>query len=219
MLSAPSALHHVRVNGCTLPLESTCRSPSDPSDTAWDACSHALKVLATTPRLLSLSYVLGCGLMLMQVILTYTGPTLVGIYFIPDIADWEDGVFVDVGQMVGGAWLSSWMGAAGVASSLGILCTMLCTTSRMLAGMATTGNLPSAVGALHSKVSECIKTCGLGFKFALNSWLQASQRVLQTLRNNCTPHLAWQYPRDRRGSRVKRGGARQGDGRESQQRG
>lgn len=95
------------------------------------------------PRALAISILL--------VILTYAGPTIVGIYFIPNIEDWEDGVFVDVGQLVGGPWLSSWMGAAGVVSSLGLLCTMLCTTSRMLEGMATTGNMPAWVGYLHSK--------------------------------------------------------------------
>jgi hypothetical protein len=55
-------------------------------------------------------------------------------------------------SQVGGSWLRDWMGVAGVVSSVAILCTMLCTTARMLEGMANTGNMPRFFSRLHSKV-------------------------------------------------------------------
>jgi hypothetical protein len=46
----------------------------------------------TYPRALAISIIL--------VVLTYAGPTLIGIYYIPDPEEWEDGVFVEVGEEV-----------------------------------------------------------------------------------------------------------------------
>jgi amino acid transporter len=108
----------------------------------------------TYPRALAISIIL--------VVLTYAAPTLIGIYYIPDKEEWEDGVFVEVGEEVGGAWLRDWMGFAGVVSSLAILCTMLCTTARMLEGMANTGNMPQMFANLHSKVRVAPPTLHAG---------------------------------------------------------
>lgn len=120
----------------------------------WVNSSQVKDPGQTYPRALAISIIL--------VVLTYAAPTLIGIYYIPDKEEWEDGVFVEVGEEVGGAWLRDWMGFAGVVSSLAILCTMLCTTARMLEGMANTGNMPQMFANLHSKVRVAPPTLHAG---------------------------------------------------------
>uniref|UniRef100_A0A7S0RHE9 Amino acid permease/ SLC12A domain-containing protein n=1 Tax=Pyramimonas obovata TaxID=1411642 RepID=A0A7S0RHE9_9CHLO len=112
-------------------------------DNAGTCAAEVANPGKTYPRALAISVVL--------VMASYALPTLVGIYYIPDMDEWEDGVFVDVGEEVAGPWLRNWLGLAGVVSSLGLMCTLLCTASRMLEGMAHTGALPPIFGKLHPK--------------------------------------------------------------------
>ncbi|KAK3245371.1 hypothetical protein CYMTET_45057 [Cymbomonas tetramitiformis] len=87
---------------------------------------------------------------ILLVMVTYAAPTLIGIYYVPDAEDWEDGAFADVGAEVGGPWLRLALGLAGVMSSVGLLSTLMLTSSRMLAAMAATRTAPAVVALSHS---------------------------------------------------------------------
>lgn len=69
---------------------------------------------------------------------------------LPETSEWEDGAFVAIAELTGGKWLGNWMGLAGAVSATGLLCTLLCTSSRQLAGMASTGAVHKIFAAKHS---------------------------------------------------------------------
>jgi amino acid transporter len=74
----------------------------------------------------------------------------VGLVVLPETTEWEDGAFVAIAELTGGKWLGNWMGLAGAVSATGLLCTLLCTSSRQLAGMASTGAVNKIFAAKHS---------------------------------------------------------------------
>ena len=86
-----------------------------------------------------------------MVVSTYAAPTLVGLVALPETQEWEDGAFVAIAELTGGKWLGNWMGLAGAVSATGLLCTLLCTSSRQLAGMASTGAVNKIFTAKHPK--------------------------------------------------------------------
>lgn len=83
--------------------------------------------------------------------LSYSLPTLVGYAYVPDRDDWHDGTFVDAADYVGGKGLKIWLGVAGAVSAFGLLCTLLCTSSRLVVGMAREGFLPAMFKKLHPR--------------------------------------------------------------------
>ena len=84
-----------------------------------------------------------------MVFATYSIPTLVGLAYVPTTEEWTDGTFVDVADAVGGDKLGDWLGFTGAISATGMLCTLLCTTSRQLAGMSITGLFPKIFNERH----------------------------------------------------------------------
>lgn len=70
---------------------------------------------------------------------------------LPETTAWEDGAFVAIAELTGGKWLGNWMGVAGAVSATGLLCTLLCTSSRQLAGMASTGAVSKVFALKHSR--------------------------------------------------------------------
>ena len=65
-----------------------------------------------------------------------------------------DGAFVAIAELTGGKWLGNWMGLAGAVSATGLLCTLLCTSSRQLAGMASTGAVNKIFATKHPKATR-----------------------------------------------------------------
>tara|TARA_X000000368_G_scaffold33192_1_gene24402 strand:- start:713 stop:2371 length:1659 start_codon:yes stop_codon:yes gene_type:complete len=84
-----------------------------------------------------------------MVFATYSIPTLVGLAYVPTTEEWTDGTFVDVADAVGGGTLGDWLGFTAAISATGMLCTLLCTTSRQLAGMSITGLFPKIFNERH----------------------------------------------------------------------
>jgi|TARA_B100001741_G_scaffold142605_1_gene117803 amino acid transporter len=84
-----------------------------------------------------------------MVFATYSIPTLVGLAYVPTTEEWTDGTFVDVADAVGGGTLGDWLGITAAISATGMLCTLLCTTSRQLAGMSITGLFPKIFNERH----------------------------------------------------------------------
>ena len=75
----------------------------------------------------------------------------VGVSVATDHEEWADGHFVLVGLKVGGKALQSAFLVGAAISTLGLLCSMLCTTSWFLCAMAKVGTVPSIFAKLHPK--------------------------------------------------------------------
>ena len=66
----------------------------------------------------------------------------VGFSVISDQSKWEDGLFMEVAGMLGGPMLQGMFFTGAAISTVGLLCTLLSTTSRITYGMAMVGTLP-----------------------------------------------------------------------------
>ncbi|XP_039043881.1 probable polyamine transporter At1g31830 [Hibiscus syriacus] len=55
---------------------------------------------------------------------------------------WTDGYFSDIGKMLGGVWLRTWIQAAAALSNMGMFLADMSSDSFQLKGMATRGMLP-----------------------------------------------------------------------------
>jgi len=79
---------------------------------------------------------------------------------------WEPGQYAALGAELGGPWLEFALAAASVVSMVGVLCTLLCTSSRAIAGMDSTGtSSPTTLGcstsfSLSSKPSMNVNITG-----------------------------------------------------------
>eukprot|EP00514_Thraustochytrium_sp_LLF1b_P008320 CAMPEP_0184538928 /NCGR_PEP_ID=MMETSP0198_2-20121128/17858_1 /TAXON_ID=1112570 /ORGANISM="Thraustochytrium sp., Strain LLF1b" /LENGTH=398 /DNA_ID=CAMNT_0026932417 /DNA_START=305 /DNA_END=1498 /DNA_ORIENTATION=- len=83
--------------------------------------------------------------------LLYILPLMVGVSFATDYELWEDGLFVEIGDLVGGFWLKLLVLVAGTVSSAGQLNSTICTSSRALACMAGFGYVPRRLSRIHPK--------------------------------------------------------------------
>ncbi|KAE8687029.1 Polyamine transporter PUT1 [Hibiscus syriacus] len=80
---------------------------------------------------------------LLLVIFGYFFPLLVGTGVVPLNRElWTDGYFSDIGQMLGGVWLRTWIQAAAALSNMGMFLAEMSSDSFQLEGMAIRGMLP-----------------------------------------------------------------------------
>ena len=80
---------------------------------------------------------------LILVVLGYFVPLLVGTGAIPlDREMWVDGYFADIGKILGGIWLRSWIQGASAVSNMGMFVAEMSSDSFQLLGMAERGMLP-----------------------------------------------------------------------------
>ncbi|GBG33857.1 Amino acid-polyamine transporter, putative [Hondaea fermentalgiana] len=92
--------------------------------------------------------------MLLTIILTtllYVLPIMAGVSFATDYSAWEDGHFVTIGELIGGKFLKIFVLVAGCVSSLGLLNSTMCTSSRALACIAGFGYAPKSLARIHPK--------------------------------------------------------------------
>ena len=117
----------------------------------FDSAGHVIEEVSnpkkTFPRALLLMVVAG--------LLTYIPPVLVGssasgLRHIP-WSQWRDGFWVSVGNAVGGWWLGVVVLVGGSISTLGLMTTLLTTTSRSLAGMGTINAFPKFFSTFVSR--------------------------------------------------------------------
>eukprot|EP00743_Colponemidia_sp_Colp-15_P004869 GILK01005247.1.p1 GENE.GILK01005247.1~~GILK01005247.1.p1 ORF type:complete len:608 (+),score=62.50 GILK01005247.1:117-1826(+) len=107
-------------------------------------CSGEIKDISTTfPKAIVIT--------LFLVIATYLFPVMVAVSYARDWTLWSAGYLPQVAEMVGGRWLGVWMGITGSFSALGMLNTLLCTSSRALGCMADLHFFPKFLGSLHPK--------------------------------------------------------------------
>lgn len=83
--------------------------------------------------------------------LLYMLPLMVGITYVTNYEDYDDGFFVTIGLFVGGSWLKFFIMIAANISSLGQLNSVICTSSRALACMGGFGYVPTRLAKIHPK--------------------------------------------------------------------
>lgn len=75
----------------------------------------------------------------------------VGYSVLADPTKWEDGTFTEVAKFVGGSALELVFLIGAAISTVGLLCTLLSTTSRITYGMAVVGTLPKIFAKVDPK--------------------------------------------------------------------
>ncbi|GET92962.1 amino acid permease, putative [Leishmania tarentolae] len=136
-------------------------------------------------------------LMIVAALATYIPPILAGssaeklnhISF----DQWGDGFWVKVGEAVGGTPMAATIMVGGAISTLGLMTTLLATTSRSLAGMGTLNAFPSFFSTWLAKYSDTHRTpvnailvnttitCALSLSLTFQTLVQLDQ-VLYALR-------------------------------------
>lgn len=80
-----------------------------------------------------------------------TAAIAVGVSVATEHEEWVDGHFMVCGEKLGGIILQTVFLVGAAVSTLGLLCSMLCTSSRFLYGMACVGTVPKVFAKLHPK--------------------------------------------------------------------
>ncbi|KAK8564331.1 hypothetical protein V6N13_005435 [Hibiscus sabdariffa] len=107
---------------------------------------------------------------LLLVIFGYFFPLLVGTGAVPLHHElWTDGYFSDIGKMLGGVWLRTWIQAAAALSNMGMFLAEMSSDSFQLEGMATRGMLPKLF-ARRSRYGTPL--VGIMFSASRRSWRQ-----------------------------------------------
>jgi len=74
---------------------------------------------------------------------------VVGMSVVHDYDTWHDGTFMDVAFKLGGPTLTTIFTFGAAISVIGLLCTLLCSSSRIIYGMAVVGTLPKVFAKTH----------------------------------------------------------------------
>eukprot|EP00850_Spirogloea_muscicola_P011648 SM000073S21424 [mRNA] locus=s73:167791:169487:- [translate_table: standard] len=74
---------------------------------------------------------------------------LVGVSVFAEYTTWKDGTFVKVAAVLGGRPLAVLFAVGASINVVGLMCALLCTSSRILYGMATVGTLPKVFATMH----------------------------------------------------------------------
>lgn len=84
---------------------------------------------------------------LILVVSAYFFPLLIGTGAVPlDQEMWSDGYFSEIGKILGGVWLRSWIQGASAFSNMGMFVAEMSSDSFQLLGMAERGMLPEIFG-------------------------------------------------------------------------
>eukprot|EP00959_Pyramimonas_sp_CCMP1952_P416768 8731624-Pyramimonas_sp.AAC.1 len=67
---------------------------------------------------------------------------ITGMSVVTDYENWHDGTFMDVAEILGGKAMTTVFVFGAAVSVIGLLCTLLCSSSRIIYGMAMVGTLP-----------------------------------------------------------------------------
>ncbi|ESL06520.1 amino acid permease [Trypanosoma rangeli SC58] len=136
------------------------------------------------------TFIRALGLMIISALATYIPPILVGSSAVAldntPFEDWDNGFWVRVGDAVGGYAMAVVVTIGGVISTVGLMATLLATTSRSLAGMGTLNAFPCVSGWLsryHNRygtpfnaiVVNSIITCALSVCFSFHTLVELDQ--------------------------------------------
>lgn len=130
-------------------------------DSAGTCAGEVRNASKTYPKAILLSCAMG--------IVSFLLPILSTVTFNQDWDIWTDAFWPRAcSQVVVGQWLSYWIALGGISSAVGMLNSLLATSSRALYGMVLCGLLPKRLGYLHSVYATpifCILLVSLGTAF------------------------------------------------------
>ncbi|KAK3193269.1 hypothetical protein Dsin_024579 [Dipteronia sinensis] len=115
---------------------------------------------------------------LILVVFGYFFPLLIGTGAVPlDRELWSDGYFSDIGKLVGGVWLRTWIQAASAFSNMGMFVAEMSSDSFQLLGMAEHGMLPEFFAKRSSYGTPLIGILFSASGVVLLSWLSFQEIV------------------------------------------
>jgi len=121
-------------------------------------CAGEVRDVSTTyPKAILLSCVMG--------MISFLLPILSTVSYNQNWELWTDAYWPRASKVVVGRWLSYWVALGGILSCVGMLNSLLATSSRALYGMVLCGLLPKRLGYLHSSYATpifCILLVSLG---------------------------------------------------------
>jgi amino acid transporter len=85
------------------------------------------------------------------IILSYLLPTLIGLAVIPDTTRWEEGLWPEIGRVLGGQPLAIWIALTGMASATGLFAATMLGATRIPYVLARDGLLPANLTKAHPK--------------------------------------------------------------------
>ncbi|XP_051138403.1 probable polyamine transporter At1g31830 isoform X2 [Andrographis paniculata] len=115
---------------------------------------------------------------LILVFLAYFFPLLIGTGAVPlDRDEWSDGYFSDIGKILGGVWLRSWIQVASAVSNMGMFVAEMSSDSFQLLGMAERGMLPECFAKRSRYGTPLIGIIFSASGVILLSWLSFQEIV------------------------------------------
>ncbi|KAL5791289.1 hypothetical protein ACOSQ2_006177 [Xanthoceras sorbifolium] len=115
---------------------------------------------------------------LILVVSGYFFPLLIGTGAVPlDRELWSDGYFSDIGKLIGGFWLRSWIQVAAALSNMGMFVAEMSSDSFQLLGMAEHGMLPECFAKRSSYGTPLMGILFSASGVVLLSWLSFQEIV------------------------------------------
>ncbi|MBI4588263.1 MAG: APC family permease [Candidatus Rokubacteria bacterium] len=132
------------------------------------------------------------GLTLPLITLAYVLPVGVGLAAAGGWQEWGTGALPRIGAAIGGSWLGGWITLGAALSTAGLFLSLLLTNSRLPFVLAQAGQLPSAVGRIHTRygtpwvaviLSSVIYSAFAAFGFkelvVLDNWLYSLSLLVE----------------------------------------
>jgi amino acid transporter len=113
----------------------------------WDSMSTVAAEVENPQRNFPRALAIGVPL----VTLSYLLPAYVGISYVRDLKQWEDGAWTMIAHAVGGPWLAAATALAGVIGACGLFSATLLASSRIPLVLAEDGFLPAKLANVHPR--------------------------------------------------------------------
>ena len=113
----------------------------------WDSLSTISEEVEQPAKVFPKALLIGIPI----VTLSYLLPAAVGLVVMPDLSQWTEGVWPEVGRRIAGPWLGWLIALAGVVSAAGLFSATLLGASRIPFALAEDHMLPKFLTQLHPK--------------------------------------------------------------------
>ena len=113
----------------------------------WDSLSTIAEEVEEPSKVFPKALLIGIPI----VTLSYLLPAAVGLVEMPDLSQWTEGVWPEVGRRIAGPWLGWLIALAGVISAAGLFSATLLGASRIPFALAEDHMLPKFLTRLHPK--------------------------------------------------------------------
>ncbi len=113
----------------------------------WDSISTVAEEVEAPER----NMPKGIFIALALIVASYLLPSIVGLAFWPNPAEWKEGVWSQIADRVGGRGLGLLVAAGGCVASMGLFSSTLLSSSRIPFVLSRSGRMPARLCTLHSK--------------------------------------------------------------------